>query len=438
MGEQSSNRRVLLVSLNFPPSSVAGVHRARHMAKALPAYGWTPRVLTVDERYHKEPPDPALARLVPPSVDVVRIKAIPVGLGKLFGIGDLGLRAMPFLRRELDRQIQSFRPAVVFFTGWPFYDMLLARRVRRMGIPVVIDFQDPWVSAEGGRQPFLSKAGLSHFLATQLEPHAVRSASFITSVSARQNEEMASRYDFLNATHMSAIPIGGDPDDFTALQVAPPPSIGHALDPNFINISYVGTLLPRAQVTMRTLLAAVSSLRARNSRLAEQVRFNFVGTSNQLTAIDEALVMPLARAEGVADLAVETSRRLPYVEALSILAKSRGLLLVGSDEPHYTASKIYPALMSQKPYVSLFHTASSAHQILTEAGGGATFAFESHSNLPDLVGPISEALERLATNPESFGKPDARTYTAYTAAGVAKSYADIFERLAFVQGAASP
>ncbi len=39
----SSN--VVIVSPYFPPSSLAGVHRARHLAKHLPSFGWHPIVV---------------------------------------------------------------------------------------------------------------------------------------------------------------------------------------------------------------------------------------------------------------------------------------------------------------------------------------------------------------------------------------------------------
>ena len=50
----SSLREMVLVSPYFPPSTLAGVHRARHLAKHLPAWGWKPIVLCVDEAFHEQ------------------------------------------------------------------------------------------------------------------------------------------------------------------------------------------------------------------------------------------------------------------------------------------------------------------------------------------------------------------------------------------------
>ena len=46
---------------------------------------------------------------------------------------------------------------------------------------------------------------------------------------------------------------------------------------------------------------------------------------------------------------------MPYLEAIGVLARSDGITLIGSDEPHYTPSKIYPGLMAGRPFISLFH-----------------------------------------------------------------------------------
>jgi len=384
-------------------------------------------VLSVDERCYAEPGDPALATLVPADLEQVRTGALPLSLTRPLGIGDIGLRAWPYLARSLDRLIAAERPEAVFITGSPFYPLLLARRVRRQGVPVVVDFQDPWVSAHGAKMKPGSKAWLAHRLAVALEPLAVRPAAFITSVSEVQNDDMAARYPWLDRGRMAAIPIGGDPEDFAALR-ARPLSTGGLLHPAFVNFTYVGTFLPNATPLVERLFAALAGVRRDSSGLAERVRLNFVGTSNQPGGGD-CRVLPLARAAGVEDLVRETPSRVPYLEALSLLANSSALLLIGSDEPHYTASKIYPALMSGRPWLSLFHSASSAHAILSQAGGGAAIAFADAGELDRSVPALSAALITLATAPQSLGAARPEAIAPYTARAVAGRFAKIFDQV---------
>jgi hypothetical protein len=104
--------------------------------------------------------------------------------------------------------------------------------------------------------------------------------------------------------------------------------------------------------------------------------------------------------------------------------------MLGSDEPHYTASKIYPALMSGRPFLSLFHRASSAHAILRAAGGGRAFAFATPEELAALEAPLAEGLRTLAAAPESLGHVDPSAYAAYEARAIACRFGAIFDRLA--------
>lgn len=432
--EQARSRTVAIVSPYFPPSTLAGAHRARHLAKCLPAHGWRPIIIRVDERRYTERSDPALAALVPAGVEQVRTGAFPAGAGKLVGVGDIGLRSYVPLKHAIAKLAATARPDALLITGSPYYPMLLSGWVRRsFAIPVILDFQDPWVSAQGAARPKWSKGAVAHRLAVAIEPKAVRHADFITSVSDRQNDEMAERYAWLDRTRMAAIPIGGDPDDFEALRASPPKDCQVRLDPQKINLSYVGTFLPRSGPLVRTLLQAVRRLRQSHPAVASRLRLNFVGTSNQPDQSDTYRIRPIAEDEGVSELVAETPQRVPFLEALHILANSDGLLLIGSDEPHYTASKIYPALMSGRPYVSLFHRQSSAHSILAAAGGGETFSFATIDNLAALISPLEDALLGLSTTPERFSRPDPAAYAPYTARSVSGEFAKVFEKAAALQ-----
>jgi hypothetical protein len=425
---------VLIVSPHFPPSTLAGVHRARHLAKHLPAHGWRPVIVRVHEDHYPERPDPALAALVPDSVVQVRTGAYPARLARAVGIGDIGIRAFSHLASAAATAAREENASAILITGSPFYPMLMASGLRRrLGIPVILDFQDPWVTPEGAERPLFSKGRMAHRLAVALEPRAVRGASWITSVSETQNLELHGRHPWIDPSRMTAIPIGGDPEDFQALCATTLGTPALALASDKINLCYIGTFLPRAGPVVRTLFQALSLLKRDTPKLAEQLRLTFVGTSNQppgmVASPASHLVSPIAAETGVSDLVLEHPPRVPFVEALDLMARANGLLLLGSDEPHYTASKIYPALMSGRPYLSIFHSSSSSHRILSGAGGGAAIAFNDVGHLPSLVTSIASAIRRLAEQPATLGSVKPESYADYTASAVARKFADVLERV---------
>ena len=80
----------------------------------------------------------------------------------------------------------------------------------------------------------------------------------------------------------------------------------------------------------RALFAALAELRRIAPECAARLRFNFVGTSNHPDDTSTYRFRPIAEAAGVGDLVVETPQRIPYLDALDVLANSNVILLLGS------------------------------------------------------------------------------------------------------------
>jgi hypothetical protein len=85
--------------------------------------------------------------------------------------------------------------------------------------------------------------------------------------------------------------------------------------------------------------------------------------------------------------------------------------------------------MSGRPFLSLFHRASSAHAILAAAGGGQAFAFATPQELVGLEAPLADGLRTLAAAPESLGRIDPSAYAPHEARAVARRFAGIFDSL---------
>ena len=402
-------RRVLMVSPHFPPDTNAATHRVRLLAPHLPARGWEPTVVAVDPRDYEGRLDPGLADLVPPSLRVVHARAWPVSLTRRLGIGDLGLRAFTGLLGTCAGLLRRERFDALFVTIYPAYPALLGPWLkRRFGVPFVLDYQDPWVGAWGetvgggaGGRPDL-KSRLSRALAMRLEPMALRASDAITAVSSATYELLHDRYPWVRETPCADIPLGGEPADFDALRRQLRSNPWFDPKDGQVHLCYVGTLLPLGFETLRAVLEAAALLGSRRPDLYARLRLHFFGTSNVTTPGAPWRVLPVARALGVADRVTEMPGRLDYLDALTVQTQASAILLMGSSERHYTASKLYPALLSERPLLAVYHEASSVVDVLRGTAASPTARVVTYGDA-DRAGARVEAiygeLAALVDNP---------------------------------------
>ena len=373
----TAGRRVLMISPHFPPDSSAASHRVRLLAPHLDEAGWSPTVVTLEPSAYEGRLDRDLAALVPASLRVVRAPAWEARLTRRIGLGDLGLRAYAGLGRTCRALLARERFDALFITVYPVYPALLGRSLKaQFGVPFVLDYQDPWVGAWGqsvgggpdGTPDWKSRA--SRRIGAWLEPKAIAAADALVAVSQGTLDGITERIPAAARLPHAAIPLGFEPDDFAALRARPPIAPRFDRSDGFVHLCYVGTLLPAGAGTLRLLLDGLARARAEDSSAA-RVRLHFFGTSNQSMA-DTFRVLPMARACGLADVVTEVPGRLDYLDALSVLTHASGILLLGSSERHYTASKLYPALLAERPILALFHEASSVVSILRAAASEPT------------------------------------------------------------------
>ena len=311
-------------------------------------------------------PDPGLLALVPDTLRVVRARAWSPDWTRLVGVGDLGLRGFSGLLRSCRTLSGSEKFDCFFVTIYPSYPALLGPLLKRgAGLPFVLDYQDPWVGAWGlstGPGPNGApdvKSRVSRFVASRLEPLAVRAADALTAVSRGTYDAVLERNGTASPKRCAEIPLGGEPRDFEHLREHPRPNpYFESADGNF-HLVYVGTLLPKGLGTLRAVLKAVSLVKDRRPDTYQRVRLHFFGTSNQSSGGPAPRVLPEAKRLGVGDVVDEIPLRIDYLDALTVLTQSSGVLLMGSSERHYTASKLYPALLSKRPLLAVYHEESS-------------------------------------------------------------------------------
>jgi glycosyltransferase involved in cell wall biosynthesis len=404
MSARKDMRRVLFVTPHFPPDSSAATHRVRLLAPHMSAHGWEPTVLTVDSRDYEGRLDPVLAASVPANLRVVRARAWPASVTRRFGVGDLGLRAYRGLNREARRLLARERFDAVFITIYPAYPALLGPRLKRdYGVAFVLDYQDPWVGEWGrsvgaaaeGRPDAKSRA--SRWIAERLEPIALTAADGVTAVSRATYEQALARNPAARPRATAELPIGWDRGDLDHVV----PSAPRFADDGCVHVSYVGTLLPAGFETLRALLAALAAERADTGSVASRLRLHFFGTSNLRSAEAPPRVLPIAAEYGLADIVTEHAPRLDYFDALAVLRASNAVLLLGSRERHYTPSKVFPALVAERPVLALIHEASNAADLLQRLGRAPTIRLVTYGDDGAAArgGEIGAALASVAAEP---------------------------------------
>ena len=432
-------RRVLFVSPHFPPDSSAGTHRVRLLAPHMAAHGWEPTVLTVDPADYEGRPDTALAASVPENVRVIRARAWPAATSRRFGVGDLGLRAYRGLKRAATELLTSEKFDAIFITIYPAYPALLGPGLkRRFGVAFVLDYQDPWVGEWGrsvgpaaeGRPDLKSRA--SRWLASRLEPIALSAADGVTAVSHATYEQALARTPAAKPRATAELPIGWDRRDLQFVASTPRRFGADRAGggDGLVHLSYVGTLLPTGFDTLRALFAAVAAERTRNADVA-RLRLHFFGTSNLRSADAPMRVMPIATELGLADIVSEHAPRLDYFDALGVLRDSSAVLLLGSHERHYTPSKVFPALVAERPVLALMHEASNASDLLGRIGRPPTVRLVTYGDagVAARVKDIGVEVAALAANPRFVAdaiNPDVLEPTS--ACALAGRLADLLNR----------
>jgi len=426
-------KRVLIVSPYFPPSTVAGVHRARILARHLPQWGWEPVVFCVHERFHEQRLDWDLAELVGGGARVVKVGAWPTRWSRRVGIGDLGMRGYGALKRAVSGCVRDEGADLLFITVLPGLPIAMAPRIKRAhGLPFVVDYQDPWLPRGHEQVRPLTKRWAVHQLARWIEPRVLRQADHITTVSDGTSALIRSRYPFLGPERFTTHPIGGDPLDFAFLAARQRPCPWVEQRARRVNICYVGNVWERALRTLRAVFDAAALLRERRPDVFGRLHFVFVGSSNQPDAAAAEVALPIARAAGIAELVSEEPSRVPYLDALNVLLQADVILMIGSDDPHYTASKLYPVLLARRPVLGVFHEASSVCEIAEAVGGGRLVTFGEGAPVEARIGEIADALVETVEAPGALGSVDEERLAPYLAPSIAKGFARVFD--AVVEG----
>ncbi|MFH1790465.1 MAG: hypothetical protein ABH885_00570 [Candidatus Omnitrophota bacterium] len=421
-------KKVVIVSPYFPPSNLTSGHRARLFAAHLGKFGWRAKILSVKPEYYEEKPDYDLEKLIPAGLEVVRTPAFPVRPIKV--VGDISIRAFLWHYRRLCEFAGQKGMDLLYILMPPNYSSLLGPLIyRKFGIPYVIDYIDPWVHSWPGTEKIFSKAWFSYKLSGLLEPIALKNVGFITAVAPGYYEGVFGRYAWLDPVRAMAIPYGGEKADFDYLSGSPRKPFlfsGHEGD---FNIVYAGAMLPRAYSTLEALFKAVVLLGKETPSVGDRVKLYFIGTGKNPNDPAGYSVRPVAARHGLADRVIEHPARVSYLDVLNHLRGAHAVLIMGSSEAHYTPSKIFQAILSERPIVALLHKKSTAVEIMDKTKAGIVVSFDEADDADKKTGDIARALRKIVLNGGTGKSVDWEAFREYSAENMAKKLATIFDNV---------
>ena len=358
-------RHALFIAYHYPPeSSSSGVLRTLKHTCYLGRFGWRVTVLTLDRSAY-DTVDPQLEAQIPADVRVVRTPFVEVkrhfAVGgrypSILAIPDRWIGWWPWAVAA-GRRIMRNDPVDVIYSTSPHATAHLIglSLVRRAGVPLVVDFRDPWY--EEPPEPGTTRIG--QFAARRLERRVVARADLIVASTARLRNMLAARYPWRPPEAFLPIPNGYDEHDFASI-AAPADEPGKEM-----LIVHAGSINENFR-DPRLVFDAVRRAVAEGEMEESCIRFRFLGSGpfGESAAMQEAV-----RQAGLASN-VEFRPRLSYHDSLLEQSRASVLLLLQAspDTIDLVPAKLFEYLRTRRPVLALVPEGATA-DVLRETGGG--------------------------------------------------------------------
>ncbi len=374
----NSNRKIIIVSPHFPPSNLAAVHRTRLFAQHLPTFGWEPTIVTIHEKFYEEQLDYNLEKLLPSHLRVVKTKAFSTKPIRL--IGDIGIRGFYQMYKSILTIIKVEKIDFLYIPIPSHFAALLGRLVhQKTGVKYGIDYIDPWVHRWPGTEKKFSKHWWSMKLADFLEPLAVKKASLITGVAEGYYKSVFDRNPHLYKTCLSvSMPYGGEEKDVAILKTLNLKPYLFEKKVGKLDFVYGGAMLPKAFEPLEMIMKAISQQKEQFNN----IRIHFIGSGKSANDANGYNIKEMAIKYGLwQTVFFEYPKRIPYLDVLTHLNSGDGAFILGSTEPHYTPSKVYQAILSEKPIFAILHQNSSACNVILNNKVGILLSFDGEQAL---------------------------------------------------------
>lgn len=392
-------KKVLIISPQFAPVNSADSHRVRQMLPYLEANGWDAEIVSVIvDRLEKPNIDNQLLKTIPANTVVHNVSAFDYKWTRKIGLGSLSIRSFYHFYKFLNKTLKNKNIDLIFFSTTSFHLLALGPIMKRkFKIPYILDIQDPWRSdfylnkPKNERPP---KFLLNYYIDKYLEAFSLPNADGIISVSKDYIKTFELRYPSLTE-NLIVVPFSATTYDYL-------PNKKKSLSLNNskakTNIVYVGRGGHDLGFSISCFFKAIKKMELLNDENPNRFEISFIGTSYAPKGEGIQTIKPLAKEIGLQSNVIEQTDRVAYFEAISIIQQADILFIPGSTDPAYTASKIYPYILSNKPIIACFHENSGVVEILGNCSKANIVTFNSSPNKDEIVTKIFRELVNIIQN----------------------------------------
>jgi len=373
MSHNKIDKKILLITYHFPPSLAVGGMRLKSFVKHLPEFGWTPYVLTLDEKYIETKEKVSTSEFK--YVKITRAGVLPT-LRDFYLLLKKGFKKKSAdknsatesartkstervdilprrrLTRDLKRviislfitlpdeernwiipaifsalkEIRKEKISVILTSGPPHSVQLVGLIVSILtNVKWIADFRDPWMTPFN--KTLYMTSNLSNAIERWLEKKTLGRANLVLTTTERLRDKIRKVHSELHQSKFIYIPNGFDEEDFKELATAKKYDV--------FTISYTGSIYFGR--SPEPIFKAIKELVDEKKIELTDIAIKLVGNCREIGGLSTS---DMARSYGL-DSVVHILDYVPRKKALAIIVKSHLALLLATKQPYQIPAKVY-------------------------------------------------------------------------------------------------
>lgn len=389
-------KKVLIISPHFPPVNAADMHRVRQTIPYLKNLNWEPTILAVLPEYVELSKDNLLETHIPKDIAIHKVKAYSTLFTRKFGVGNLGIRAFYQLYKKGCELLRKEKFDLIYFSTTVFSCIPIGRCwKKKFGVPFIVDMQDPWRNdyylgvPKRLRPP---KFTYAYYLDKWMENYTIPKVDGLIAVSSGYIDSLKERYPSIAAIPSITLTLGAHPQDLEIAASIGEDEMDYTLNPSKINVVYAGVIPKNMLFSIEALLKALKRLIEEDKKYTD-LHLHFVGTNYATGGYLRSALTELIEAYKLEENVTERALRVPYFQAIKLVQQCDLSILVGTTDKDYTASKLYPYILTKKPMLAIFNECSSVVSILKKIAYGAIQTFNKDTDMDELSNRLYNELK---------------------------------------------